>query len=112
MKCPNCNKSYNGNGRVMCYDCGIAFVNIPHIARIVEAANRARKLGGTFYLKFTCLHCGSRQTIEEPNSFYPSGRCEECNGVSDFKSPAINLGLLFEAGTAMDVINAVIGEKE
>lgn len=29
--------------------------------------------------KWTCRHCGARQTMEEANSFHRSGRCEECD---------------------------------
>ena len=39
--------------------------------------------GGTFHAKFTCKHCGARQTFETPNQFYTQGQCEECGKVSD-----------------------------
>lgn len=35
-----------------------------------------------FYQKWTCRHCGSRQTMGEPNVFFRSGTCEECGKVS------------------------------
>ena len=39
--------------------------------------------GWTVYTKFTCLHCGSRQTGEEPNTVCTGGySCEECGEVS------------------------------
>jgi len=38
--------------------------------------------GGTFHAKFTCKHCGARQTFEEANSIFASGHCEECDKVS------------------------------
>lgn len=36
--------------------------------------------GGTFWGKFTCSHCGTRQTFEESNKLFTSGICEECEG--------------------------------
>jgi len=41
--------------------------------------------GGTVHQKWTCGHCGVRQTMEEPNRFYKSGRCEECKEVTSIK---------------------------
>lgn len=38
-----------------------------------------------FFQKFTCGSCGARQTIDEPNKFYTSGRCEECDSVTELK---------------------------
>ena len=44
---------------------------LPHLEEILS-------LGGTFWGKFTCGHCGSRQTFEEKNKLFTSGICEEC----------------------------------
>jgi len=40
--------------------------------------------GGTAYVhqKWTCRHCGSRQTMADRNTFHRSGRCEECNQIT------------------------------
>jgi len=38
--------------------------------------------GGRIHQKWTCRHCGARQSMGEPNVFYRSGRCEECNNIS------------------------------
>lgn len=37
---------------------------------------------GYVHQKWTCQHCGSRQTMGEKNIFYRSGRCEECGKVT------------------------------
>ena len=114
--CPMCNKAYPyGDTRAnipdhMCLFCEQEFLSKSHIKQLLAVIRRAREAGGTFFVKFTCLHCGSRQTIETPNTLHSSGRCEECNKISDFKSPAAKLGLLFQSGTPLDVINSVIGE--
>lgn len=34
--------------------------------------------GGTFWGKFTCEDCGSRQTFEQKEKLFTSGICEEC----------------------------------
>lgn len=41
--------------------------------------------GGTVHQKWTCCHCGSRQTMEEPNKFFRQGICEECRGTTDIR---------------------------
>jgi hypothetical protein len=38
--------------------------------------------GGKFWAKFTCGHCGARQTFDVPNIFYTSGKCEECEQIT------------------------------
>ena len=49
------------------------------------AAFAAEKIqqGGTVFAKFTCAHCGARQTFETPNKIYLQGECEECNGITN-----------------------------
>jgi hypothetical protein len=37
------------------------------------------------YQKFTCAGCGNRLTIEEPNTFYTSGKCDKCEAITDIK---------------------------
>ena len=39
--------------------------------------------GSTVWQKWTCGHCQSRQTMEQPNKFYKSGICEECGKITD-----------------------------
>lgn len=39
--------------------------------------------GGTFWIKFTCEHCGARQTSDTPNKIHIDGySCEECGKVT------------------------------
>jgi predicted RNA-binding Zn-ribbon protein involved in translation (DUF1610 family) len=38
--------------------------------------------GHTFWAKFTCQHCGARQTSDQKNVFHKSYICEECGGLS------------------------------
>jgi transcription elongation factor Elf1 len=37
----------------------------------------------TFWIKFTCLHCGSRQTSDTPNVIHMAGyTCENCGKLT------------------------------
>jgi hypothetical protein len=45
-------------------------------------ASEHMRAGAEVFQKFTCRFCGSRQTMETPNVFYTSGRCEECNQIT------------------------------
>jgi hypothetical protein len=42
--------------------------------------------GGTIFQKWTCAHCGARQTMEQPNTLYTSGKCEECEKVTSIEN--------------------------
>jgi len=60
---------------------------------IDECAQGAEKFiskGGKVYQKFTCAGCGSRQTMDVPNVFYTSGKCEECSHSTDLTVTGCN----------------------
>lgn len=59
------------------------------------------KRGATAHQKFTCSTCGSRQTIEEPNKFFTSGKCEECGNVTDIREVGCNYVLAGPADVIM-----------
>lgn len=44
--------------------------------------------------KFTCQHCGSRQTMPTPNKFYATGLCEECDSVTNIEERGCNYMLI------------------
>jgi hypothetical protein len=48
------------------------------------------------YFKFTCEKCLTRQTFDVPNVLYLTGRCEECNHVTDIKKRGCNFMLHVE----------------
>lgn len=52
------------------------------IEECAAAAFEKVQRGATIYQKWTCAHCGSRQTMDEPNKFFRAGICEECKGQS------------------------------
>jgi hypothetical protein len=53
------------------------------IADIAQRADMVIALGATTFQKFSCAHCGSRQTVDEPNTFFRQGECEECGHITD-----------------------------
>lgn len=58
-------------------------MDYPIDAVIKQANDRVLKSGiGYIHQKWTCKHCGSRQTMGEKNIFYRSGRCEDCGQVT------------------------------
>jgi len=56
-------------------------MDFPLIEMVKEAEAHVVS-GSTVWQKWTCGHCGSRQTMEEPNKFYVSGKCEECGQIT------------------------------
>lgn len=64
--------------------------------------------------KFTCSACGARNTMDTINLFYKSGRCQDCNHITDIEArgcgytlimnlkgqnPADELGMILERFT-------------
>lgn len=46
-------------------------------------AEQAIQQGGTVYQKFTCVGCGERRVVIEPNTFYTEAKCEECGHITN-----------------------------
>lgn len=57
--------------------------------------NEVINLGGSCYQKWTCSHCGARQTMMTPNVFYTSGKCEECEKTTEKLDEACNYMVTF-----------------
>lgn len=58
------------------------FKDLPWDALLAQA-NETIAGGATVYQKFTCEHCGARQTMDAPNTFYMIGSCGECRHETD-----------------------------
>jgi hypothetical protein len=52
---------------------------------ITKEAETLIARGGTCFQRFTCLVCGARQTMPDPDVFYTRGRCDECGFVTDLR---------------------------
>jgi transcription elongation factor Elf1 len=53
------------------------------------------KSGAKVHQKFTCEHCGERQTMETPNRFYTKGTCEECGKMTDIEARGCNYVVIY-----------------
>ena len=55
------------------------------VKELVELANQVmgRWPKAQVFFKFTCIHCGARQTFDEPNTLYTEGHCEECGNITE-----------------------------
>lgn len=84
-----------------------------HLRPVLDAANREMQNGAQIYFKWTCLHCGNRQTFEEEGKFFLEGQCEECEHISDLTDPKadVNFQLLKAFPTAEDLERLLKGGK-
>jgi hypothetical protein len=65
-------------------------MNLYPFYEVAEEAQNAIKSGATIHQQFNCAHCGTKQTIETPNTFHKSGICEECDAVTDIEKDGCN----------------------
>lgn len=57
----------------------------------VKAASELIVKGGVkVFQKFSCVGCGARLTVEEPNKFFTHGSCDKCPAVTDIKKNGCN----------------------
>jgi len=71
------------------------------IMEIAEMADKQIGKGFAIWQKWTCGHCGARQTMDVPNVLYTSGRCQECDEVTPievcgFMAASTNAALLVQ----------------
>ena len=57
---------------------------------VATSAEKKMLQGHLIFQKFTCEHCGVRQTMDEPNKFFKTGRCEECQGTTNIEKNGCN----------------------
>lgn len=70
------------------------------IQEVLQQVNETRATGGPsfhFHQKWTCSHCGVRQTMVEEDKMFAHGKCEECGKVS--KIEKCNYLAIFLAGS-------------
>ena len=63
---------------------------------VFEEASAYLEIGATVYFRFTCEHCGSRQTFDTRNTLYETGKCEECGKITDLVKRGCGFMLLKE----------------
>jgi DNA-directed RNA polymerase subunit RPC12/RpoP len=55
--------------------------------------------GAKIYQQFNCAKCGAKQTMDEANKFFETGRCEECGHITDIKHDGCNYAVHFQRPT-------------
>lgn len=63
---------------------------------VAENTRSKMKGGATIHQQFNCCKCGVKQTIEEKNKFFTSGKCQECGHVTDIKKNGCNFMMIYE----------------
>lgn len=53
------------------------------------------KYGAEVFQQFNCAHCGAKQTVDEPNTFYALGTCEECGKQTNIEADGCNYAVHF-----------------
>jgi hypothetical protein len=69
---------------------------------VVAKAEQLIAKGHTVYQKFTCAGCGARLTVDQPNTFHPSGRCDRCPYVTNIRIRGCNFMVVMSSPTAFD----------
>lgn len=67
----------------------MAYRDFP-LVEVAAAAAELHRMGADVHQKFTCSHCGRRNTMEEPNKFHRTGICENCDSVTDIEKEGCN----------------------
>jgi hypothetical protein len=62
---------------------------------IVKQATEVMRNGGTVFQQFNCANCGAKQTMDDPNVFHKTGRCEECEAITDIEKDGCNFMVMF-----------------
>lgn len=57
----------------------------PLLEVATQAAEHLATGRANVWQKWTCAHCNSRQTMDQMNVFYTSGRCEECGKITQIE---------------------------
>ena len=75
---------------------------------VVQEASAQIEKGAKVFQKFTCAGCKARQTMDVPNRFYTSGKCEECGHVTNLVKQGCGfmmiMGMTPEAQQALNEI--------
>lgn len=57
---------------------------------VAQIAARRRDGNVTVFQQWNCEHCNAKQTMDEPNTLYETGQCEECNKITNIKQNGMN----------------------
>lgn len=62
--------------------------------QVVAEAGKLADQGFEVHEQFNCAKCGTKQTMDEANTFFTKGICEECGHVTDIEKDGCNFLLI------------------
>lgn len=65
---------------------------------VLTSATKVLSDGGHFHQQFNCAHCGTKQTMEKPDVFFTTGKCEECRKITNIREAGCNMLVIFLGG--------------
>lgn len=58
---------------------------------VLAQANELIAAGSDVYQQFNCGACAQKLTIDVPNTFYTTGKCDACGALTDLKEAGCNM---------------------
>lgn len=74
-------------------------MNLHPFATVCANADKKIAEGWEVYQQWNCAHCGTKQTMPDPNKFFTSGRCEECDLITDIRRDGCNFMATISMGS-------------
>jgi len=65
-------------------------MNIYPFDSVAKQARQKMAEGWTINQQFNCAYCGTKQTMDEANKFFTTGKCEECGLITDIQRDGCN----------------------
>ena len=56
--------------------------DLPREEAMARASTLLRDKASEIYFKYTCEHCGERNTFNDPNTLWSEGECYSCGKIS------------------------------
>lgn len=92
---------------------GLPLLDHP-FAEVTAKAEELIKMGALTFQKFSCENCGNRLTMDEVNTFYTRGSCDQCDHVTDIEARGCNFLLVWpiteEGQTAVEGFIETLGD--
>jgi transcription elongation factor Elf1 len=64
----------------------------------IQRAEALMAAGAEIYQQFNCARCGSKQTMETPNTFFTLGNCERCGAQTNIEANGCNYAVHLAIG--------------
>jgi hypothetical protein len=57
---------------------------------VIANAETKMRDGAQIFQQWNCEHCGAKQTMDRPDTFFETGICEQCGKITDIKKNGHN----------------------